>query len=35
MLELEQRDRLVAICELHRDGEVDTDTAIALIDEVV
>lgn len=34
VLQLPPQERLVAICELHRDGAVDADTATALIDEV-
>ena len=34
LMQLPPRDRLVAICELHRGGDIDTDTAVALIDEV-
>lgn len=34
LLQLPPQERLVAICELHRDGAVDTDIATTLIDEV-
>ncbi len=34
LLQLPAADRLVCICELHRIGSIDTETAVALIDEV-
>ena len=34
LVQLPLRERLVAICEFHRDDLIDTDTACALIDEL-